>query len=75
MRKLRLRESKKKLTVVVCIVLSRTFHTYRSDEAHEEEEPNAEEDIRVHAALDLAAFVPRAAVVQHGFRLVAFEQK
>lgn len=49
--------------MLVGIVLSRTFHTDRSDEAHEEEEPDAEEDIGVHAALDLAAFVPRAAVV------------
>lgn len=63
------------MTVALYIVLSRTSHTYSSDEAHEEEEPDAEEDVCVHATLDLAAFVPRAAVVQHGFRLVACKRK
>lgn len=56
-------------------VLSRTFHTYSSNEAHEEEETDAEEDVCVHASLDLAALVPGAAVVQQGFCLVAFERK
>lgn len=55
--------------------LSRTFRTYSSDEAHEEEEADAEEDVCVHAPLDLAAFVPWAAVVQHGFGLVALGRK
>lgn len=57
------------------LVLSRTSHTYSSNKAHEDEDPNAEEDVYVHAPLNLAAFVPGAAVVQHGFRLVAFERK
>lgn len=57
------------------VVLSRTFRTYSSNEAHEEEDADAGEDVSVHAPLDLAAFVPRAAVVQHGFRLMAFEGK
>lgn len=57
------------------VILSRTFLTYSPNEAHEEEDPDAEEDVCVHAPLDLAAFVPRAAVVQHGFGLMAFEGK
>lgn len=65
----------KETEVYRCLVLSRTFHTYSSNEAHEEEESNAEEDVYVHAPLNLAAFVPWATVVQHGFCLMAFERK
>ena len=78
MRKLRLlscSNSSKETEDDCGVVLSRTFHTYSPSEAHEEEDPDAEEDICVHAPLDLAAFVPRAAVVQHGFCLMAFERK
>ena len=57
------------------VALSRTLHTYSSNEAHEEKDADAGEDVSVHAPLDLAAFVPRATVVQHGFRLMAFEGK
>ena len=57
------------------VALSRIFHTYSSNEAHEEKDADAGEDVSVHAPLDLAAFVPRATVVQHGFRLMAFEGK
>lgn len=68
-----LKKKKKDYCDTVCSS-SRTFHTYSSDEAHEEEEPDAEEDVRVHAPLNLAALVPRAAVIQHGFCLVACRQ-
>ena len=57
------------------VALSRTLHTYSSNEAHEEKDADAGEDVSVHAPLDLAAFVPWATVVQHGFRLMAFEGK
>lgn len=60
---------------LLCLVPSRTFHTYSSNETHEEEESNAEEDVCVHAPLNLAAFIPWAIVVQHGFCLMAFERK
>lgn len=77
MRKLRLSWNNfPKETEVYCgLVPSRTFHTYSSNETHEEEESSAEEDVCVHAPLNLAAFIPWALVVQHGFCLVAFERK
>lgn len=59
----------------VCVVFRRTSHTYSSNEAHEEEEADAEEDICVDAPLNFAAFVAWATVVQHGFCLMTFERK
>lgn len=44
---------------------------YSSNEAHEEEEADAEEDICVDAPLDFAAFVSGATIVQHGFCFMA----
>lgn len=58
-----------------CVVFCRTSHTYSSNEAHEEEEADAEEDICVDAPLDFAAFVSGATIVQHGFCFMAFEKK
>lgn len=59
----------------VCVAFCRPSLTYSPNEAHEEEEADAEEDVRVDAPLDLAAFVAGSTVVQHGFCLMTLEGK
>ena len=59
----------------VCVAFGRTSLTYSPNEAHEEEEADAEEDVSVDAPLDLAAFVAGTTIVQHGFCLMTFEGK
>lgn len=58
-----------------CVAFCRSSLTYSPNEAHEEEEADAKEDICVDTALDFAAFVAGTTVVQHGFCLMTLEGK
>lgn len=48
------------------------MHTYCSSQAHDDEQQHTPQDISVETPLQLAALVPRPAVVHHGFGFVAW---